>query len=246
VSAAHPVRARGALGPLVGLLTRTTATRGRVLGLAGLGLVGVVVAAIVGHTDPSDPLLTGARFIDGFGLSVLAPIVVLVFATAGLGDPIDDGTLVYLWFRPRPRWTLAAAAVISATMVSLPLVVVPLVVAAALTGGGDELVAATAVAAVVAVVAYAGLFVALGAWVRRALSWGVAYVLIWEGFIARAGGGANRLSVRGYSRSVLASITGLDLSLADAGVPLALAVAAGVAVAGVGATALRLRRGDVA
>jgi ABC-2 type transport system permease protein len=227
-------------------MVHTTATRGRVVSLAALGLVAVVVGAAVGAADPTNPVQTGAELVDGFGLSVLAPVVVLVFATAALGDPIDDGTLVYLWLRPIPRSTLALAAATATAIVALPLVVVPLALTAAATGGGDELVLGTVAASVVVVVAYTGLFVAAGSWLRRALAWGIVYVLIWEGFIARASEGTARLAVRSYGRSLVAEIADVDLELGTIGAGAAVVVPVVVAGLGLAATVVRLRRGDVA
>ena len=41
---------------------------------------------------------------------------------------------------------------------------------------------------------------------RRALVWGLAYVLIWEGAVAHAARGAARISIQVQVRSVLAAI----------------------------------------
>src|SRR5690606_13164804 len=112
------------------------------------------------------------------------PVAALMFASSVLGDTVDDRTLVYLWLTPVPRWIMAAAATLASITVTLPLVFVPLVVAALATGGGGALVGATAVATIVGVVGYSGVFVALGLRFRRALVWGIAYILLWEGFVA--------------------------------------------------------------
>jgi hypothetical protein len=103
-----------------------------------------------------------------------------------------------------------------------------------------------AVSAVLATFAYAGLFVALGLWLRRALWWGLAYLLVWENGIARASEGASRLSIGGYARSVLARLA--DVELADAGRSLVLAVVVLVAVAIGGwlAATIRYRRAEIA
>ena len=74
------------------------------LSLGALGLVSVLVGFAIGHADLVDPLRQGTRFVNGFGLSLLVPVATLVFASAALGDPNEDGTLVYLWLRPVARW----------------------------------------------------------------------------------------------------------------------------------------------
>ena len=60
--------------------------------------------------------------------------------------------------------------------------------------------------------------------VKNAIVWGLAYILLWEGLVAGYGQIAARLAIRGYTRSILTSRTGVDLDLAD------LSLAAGVAV----------------
>jgi ABC-2 type transport system permease protein len=45
--------------------------------------------------------------------------------------------------------------------------------------------------------------------------WGLAYVLIWEGFIALGGAGVARFAIRKYTRSIIVDRTGVDLDLAD-------------------------------
>lgn len=195
------------------LLLRSTATRGRIAALGALGALGVVVAAAIG-SDVRD----AARFIDLFGLTVVVPLTTLVFASASLGDIIDDGTMVYLWLRPVPRVRVVAAAAAATITVVGPLVLIPLILAGAVTGAGTDLVAGAALAAFVGVLAYTGLFVTLGVRVRRSLVWGLVYVFIWEGFVANAGQTASRLAVRAYTRSILS-----DLALEPRFPPLRLA-----------------------
>jgi ABC-2 type transport system permease protein len=227
------------------LMVRTQITRARVLGLLGLGAIGIVTALAIGASSLVDHQLAGGRFIDNFGLALLAPVATLVFASAALGDLNEDGTLVYVWLRPVPRSRMIIAAIASSITVTWPIVVGPLLVAAAVIGTGPELVKGTAIACTVAVVAYSAVFVALGLRVRRALMWGLLYILIWEGFVAQANASAARLAIRSYTRSLLAHTADVYLRLAGVApaaawiVPLVVA-----AVAAVYAT-IRLSRQDV-
>lgn len=191
-------------------------TRGRLAALLLVGVVVAIVAAAVGASDSiDDPLEAAVRVIADLGFTALVPIVALVFATASLGDMRDDGTLVYLWLRPIDRWPVAVGAWAASVTVSLPLTIVPLGVASVLVDGGGELVGATVLACTVGVIAYAALFVLLGLLVRNSIVWGLAYVLIWEGIVAGYGNIPARLSVRGYTRSIITSRTGVDLDLGD-------------------------------
>jgi ABC-2 type transport system permease protein len=220
------------------------ASRGRVAGLSCLGALAVLVAAVIGRRA-GDPTGAWARFADAYGLSLLVPVVSLLFAGAALGDPVEDKTLVYLWLRPVRRALIASAAHAAALAAALPLVVVPLAVGAALAGGDRRMVVASALASAVGVVAYTGAFTLLGLLTRRHLAWGLAYVLIWEGFIARASDGAGRLAILSYTQAVLAELTGVPLRLATVSLPWGLAVPLAIGAGGLGLATWRLGRADV-
>lgn len=188
------------------VLVRTIATRPRVLGLSLLGLGAVVVGLAIRLANPTDKAGAAWSLVDGYGLSLLIPVVALVFASAALGDPAEDGTLVYLWLRPLARWRLGAAAFAASVSVVAPVAVAPLVVGAALTGAGWRIVAAAAAGGLLATVAYSAVFCGLGLRVRRALAWGLAYLLIWEQAVARVSHGAARASLFINTRSLAAHI----------------------------------------
>lgn len=194
--------------PLYRLFLSTQATRGRLLGLLALGAVGVVLGFAIGANEAADAIDDGTILISSYGLTLFVPVTTLVFASAVLGEPDEDGTLVYLWLRPIRRWRIVAAAVAATLTVTLPVVVVPMALAAAATGAGIDLVLASVAACSVATVGYAGIFTWLGLRARRALVWGLAYILIWEGFVARAGDNASRLAVRANARSLLTHLSG--------------------------------------
>ena len=196
------------------LILRSIATTGRVASLGALGVLGIIVGAALDAGTHRE----AAQFVNVFGLTVTVPLTTLVFASAALGDIIEDGTMVYLWLRPVARVRIVAAAAAATLTVVVPLVLGPLVVAAALTGAGTDVVIGAALSALFGVVAYTGLFVMLGVRVRRSLLWGLLYIFIWEGFVANAGQTASRLAIRAYTRSILS-----DLALPSNVAPLRLA-----------------------
>ena len=229
------------------VVLRQLVTRGRLAALLLVGAVVAIVAAAVGASDSiDDPLEAAVRVIADLGFTALVPIVALVFATASLGDMRDDGTLVYLWLRPMDRWPVVVGAWAASVTVSLPLTIVPLGVASALVDGGGELITATVLACAVGVIAYAAVFVLLGLLVRNAIVWGLAYVLIWEGIVAAYGNIPARLSVRGYTRSIITSRTGVDLDLGDLSLTPSVIVPLLAAVAALAFAARRLKRMDIA
>lgn len=225
---------------------RTQLTRGRAVALGAVAALALALALSVNRV--AGPLQRGEAaydLVDGYGLALLVPLTSLVFAAAALGDPAEDGTLVYLWHRPIPRWQLAAAALAGAVAIAVPFAVVPTALAAALAGGEAALVAGTAVASLLAVTAYSTLFLGLGLIARRALAWGVAYILIWEGFVARSGTGPGRLSVLLYARSMLAHLAGHEPPRLGASAPVAAVAPVVVGLVALAATTWLLRRVDV-
>lgn len=227
------------------LLLRSVATRGRLLAIAALDVVSVFVALSVHLVGPDDPLRAGVGYANA-NLTTLVPVAVLVFATATLGDLIDDGSLVYLWLRPVPAHLHVLAAWAATVTITLPLVGAPVLLATALIEPDGGLLAGTLIGALVAIAAYSALFVTGGIRFRRALPWGLAYILIWEGFVALAGETASKLAVRSYVRSILSEMSGERIRLGE------FSLAAGIIVPlVVGALVLwygsrRLAKSDVA
>lgn len=229
------------------VLLRSLATRGRLLLLGGLGLACIAMGAWIGASTSLelDRLESATRALNQAGLSLLVPVVSLVFASAALGDLVDDRSLVYLWLPSVPRWVIAAGAWLATLTICLPLVVIPLVVAAAVAGSDRYLIEGLAIASTFGVIAYSGVFLALGLRFRRALLWGLAYLLLWEGFVARSGAGAARLSVLSYLRSLLSAYTGVGLSLAERDLTISYVVPVLVGLVGVAYAARRLTVQDI-
>lgn len=227
------------------LTLRTQVTRGRAGALGAVGLIGILLGVAVGQGDAFDRSDSAYDLVGAYGLNLLVPLTALVFAAAALGDPTEDGTLVYLWHRPIARTRIAVAAWAAALCIAVPFAVVPTLVAAAATRTGGDVVAGAAAASMLATVGYSGLFLLLGLLVRRALTWGLTYVLIWEGFVARSGTGPARLSILVYAQSVLAEVAEHEPPALAASVPIAVAVPLVLGVIGVGLTAWSLRRIDV-
>jgi ABC-2 type transport system permease protein len=188
------------------VIVRSVATRVRVVGLSLLGLAAIALGVAVHGAQPFDRANAAWTLVDSYGLSLLIPVVSLVFATAALGDLAEDGTLVYLWLRPLPRWQLALSAFAASVTVVIPIAVIPLVIGTAASGQGGRLVAAAAVGGLLATVAYSAVFCGLGLRVRRALAWGLAYLLIWEQAVARVSHGAARASLFVNARSIAAHL----------------------------------------
>ena len=241
------------------VLLRQLLTRGRVIALVLIGAVVALLGWLVGRSSPSQefPPLSAAEIalreleagvfvVSLVGFTLLVPIVALVFAGASLGDPREDGTLVYLWLRPMPRAGVVVGAWLAAITVSLPLTLVPMTLTAILLDTGAELVAATAIATIVGILAYSAIFVLLGLLVKNAIVWGLGYILLWEGLVASFGSAAAKVSVRGYLSSILTSRTGVDIELGDLSQTAGIAVPLVVTAVALALAVRRLDRLEVA
>ena len=228
------------------VLVRTQLTQGRMIALGCVGAIGLLLAFGIRSDDSLDPVRAAYGFTDSFGMGLLVPIVSLVFAAASLGDLAEDNTLVYLWLRPVARWRIAVASFAATMTAVIPFGILPTVIACAVAGGDGNVIGATAAATTIAAVAYAAAFVGFGLVVQRALAWGLVYLLIWEGFVARGGRGPARRSVLVYARSVLARLAEADVPRLAASMGVAVTVPLLVAVAGLAFTTWRLRQATVA
>ena len=242
-------RERRHVAPVAGValsyrvVLRQLTSRSRIIGLSLLALVAPISAFALGSADAS--LDDSVRLIASVGLGLVLPVVALVFAGAAIGDLREDKTLVYLWLRPMDRWPIVLGAALAAGTLAAPITIIPIVLAAILTGAGNGIVVATLLGTVVGLVAYVAVFTLFGVWLKRFIVWGLAYILIWEGFIAQAGAGVARIALRKYTRSILVERTGADLDLADFSLAMAVIVPLIVAVAVLAVAAWRLSNQDI-
>ncbi|HEX2576383.1 MAG TPA: hypothetical protein VHK88_08550 [Aquihabitans sp.] len=242
---APTVDQRAAFEATYKLLLRSVATPGRLVAIAALAGVSILTALAVNASSPPDRLEAAVGYVNA-NLSTLVPVAVLVFGAATLGDLIDDGSLVYLWLRPVPPRVYVVAAWAATVTIAVPLVGAPIVLATVMVDADSNLLVATVVGALVAISAYSALFVMGGIRFRRALPWGLVYILIWEGFVASAGETAAKLAIRSYVRSILAQQTGEDIKLAEFTLASGIIVPLVVTVVALAYAARRLARTDVA
>jgi ABC-2 type transport system permease protein len=244
-AAAASARRPGALVSLLALyrlLLRTQISVTRLLGIGALGALSIVIG-VFARSDP-DPSQAAADAVSSYGFGLLVPLAALWLGTSAIGDIVEDRLLVYLWLKPVPRWQLPAAAVLATVTVVVPLTVVPLTASALVAGAGD-VAWVTPLAASLAALAYSGLFVAAGVWLRRGVWWGLAFVLVWENLAAYTAEGAGRFTVIGWASSVLGVVPGIDIELEAGSVAAGLVVLPAIAIAAWLAATWRNARADV-
>jgi len=224
------------------VLLRSQVTVARVLGVAALGALAVLLGAF--SRADEDPTQAAADTVATYGLGVLVPLATLWLGSSVVGDLVEDRLLVYLWLKPIGRWQLPAAAILATFTVVAPLTAVPLVAAPLVAGAGEVALPALA-ASILAALAYTGLFVAGGLWFRRAVWWGLVFVLLWENVVAYAVEGAARFTVSEWARSLLETAPDVDVAGGTHSGAAAFVVLPLVAVAGWILAIWRYRRADV-
>jgi len=224
------------------LVLRLQVTPLRVIGILALASLAILLGALARSDD--DPLRVTTEIALGYGLGIVVPLATAWLATSSVGDLVEDRLLVYLWLKPVPRWQLPAAAVLATVTIVLPLVAVPLVVTA-IVAGATQLIGALLLACLLAAFAYAGAFVAVGLWFRRALWWCLLYILVWENGLARAVDGADRLSIASYAQSLVADAAGLVIAYADRPTGVSIVVPLVIGAAGLAVAVIRYRRAEI-
>jgi ABC-2 type transport system permease protein len=234
------------IAALYSLFRRNLTTRARLVsfGLAALAIL--AVAWVVGQGDHTEPLIdVGSTFVAEVVLSLYLPIAALVFGASAFGDLIEDHTLVYIWLRPIRRIVIVMAALLAAVSVVAPLSWLTGVGSALLIDSSSELILATTAATVIGAIAYCSLFLFLGYISKRPLLWGLVYLILWEGFIARASKGLNGTSISGYLHSIVEGFTDASMSRADFSLGTAIAVPLAIAAAALALLTWRVTRGSV-
>jgi ABC-2 type transport system permease protein len=227
---------------LYGLLLRTQLTVKRLLGIGALSALSLVIG-LLARSD-ANPDQAAADTVSSYGLGLLVPVAALWLGTSAIGDLIEDRLLAYVWLKPVPRWQLPAAAVLATFSVVAPLTALPLTASALVAGAGD-VAAATLLGAPLAALAYSGLFVAAGLWFKRAVWWGLAFVLIWENVTAYNAEGAGRFTIVGWASSLIGLAPDVDVQLEAGSSAVAFVVLPAIAIASWLAATWRYRRADV-
>jgi ABC-2 type transport system permease protein len=201
--------------PTVARLTyRGLLGRRRALILGALPVLLIVISAAVrGFTGADDQVASDV--LGGFALATMVPIIGVIAGTGAIGPEIDDGSVVYLLAKPVKRPTIIFTKLIVAVAVTMAFSAVPTFLAGMiLNGNGQQIAVAYTVAALVASIAYAALFLLLGTITRHAVVFGLVYALVWEALFGTLVSGAKTLSVQQWSLAVGHKVSG-DLVTSD-------------------------------
>jgi len=212
---------------------RQLLSRRRTLLLLLLGGILVLAAGIFRLAgEEARAMRFTSGLLQGLGIGTLMPLVALIFGTGAIGAEIEDGTAIFLLAKPISRATvvltkLAVAAVCSAALTCGPMLVAGLIAAG---GVGEGLVPGMVAAAAIGSLLYCSVFVAVSLITGRALVFGLAYVLIWEGLLAGLFVGTRTFSIRQVTLALADAIGGIPADIFDAKLSLGTALLVGAAV----------------
>jgi ABC-2 type transport system permease protein len=214
---------------------RQLLSRRRTLLLLLLGAVVILVAFIrrlSGASDASDTRFT-ADLLANLGVATLMPLVALIFGSGTMGAELEEGTAVYILAKPISRLTVVITKLSIAVACSLLLTSIPILLAGLLSGGesATSLAIGFAVAAAIGSAVYCTIFLALSLVTGRAFIFGLAYVLVWEGFLASLFPGTRTFSIRQQTLAFAQGIANPPADVFKADLALGTAVVAAVAIA---------------
>ncbi|MEV0850103.1 ABC transporter permease [Streptomyces sp. NPDC049954] len=215
--------------PTVARLTyRALLGRRRALILFALPLLLLVIAVAARLFSGADDQ-SAVEVLGNFGLATMVPIIGVIAGTGAIGPEIDDGSVLYLLAKPVKRPTIILTKLIVAIAVTMAFSAIPTLIAGfVLNGNGQQIAVAYTVAALVASIAYAAIFLLLGTVTRHAVVFGLVYALVWEALFGSLVPGARTLSVQQWSLSLAERIAGGDLISSDVGLPLSVVLLAAV------------------
>jgi len=208
---------------------RATMGRKRALLFAIPAVVLLLVTVLIKLAHPQDPSWP-SQVLGIFGFTVVLPLTALIIGTSVLGAEVDEGSIVHLLATPVPRSVVIGSKYAVAVVLTAAFVAVPELLAALIaTGGLTKLAVGLFVGALAGSVMYNAIFVMLSVVSTRAIAYGLAYVLVWEGLLGNFVSGARLLSVGHYSLGVASGIAHAGNAL-NAGLSIGTSVVMGAIV----------------
>jgi ABC-2 type transport system permease protein len=198
--------------------------RRRTLVLVLLSAVPVLLALLFRAAGNSEVGPYDRDIFGGLSLTIVLPLVAILFGSGAFSSEVDDGTIVYLLAKPVRRvWiVLAKALAAGAVAVLLTCVSTGLAGLIVLSPNPDGLAATESevLAMFVGSVCYVALFLAVSLFTRRALVIGIGYMLVWEGALSVLLSGIQNLSIRQYALGAGTAIYRLPLDAGSDRTPL--------------------------
>ena len=237
-------------GVIARITLRQLLSRRRTLLLIALSAIVILVALLRRFSTTGLDAKFTADLLSALGVGTLMPLVALIFGTGAIGAELEEGTAVYILAKPLRRGVVLTTKLLVAIGCSIGLTSIPILAAGLIAGGegSTRLAIGFGLASAIGSALYCAIFVALSLVTTRAFIYGLAYVLVWEGFLASLFTGTRTLSVREHTLAFAQAIANPAPSVfkADLALGTAVVVAAVIAVAALGIALRRLSRIEIA
>ena len=178
----------------------------RALFMVALAALPVLVAMIfrLADSEMTPERWTGIHLFKGLIVTIVLPLITLVFGTTALGMEIEDGTVVYLLAKPLRRFDIVGAKLAAAWLPAAALLTLSTLVSVSIALGGENssMVLGFAVAVALGSLVYCGVFMAASVFTNHSLIGGLIYVFLWEGVMTNLFTGTRYISVRHYTLGV--------------------------------------------
>jgi ABC-2 type transport system permease protein len=191
---------------IASITMRATMGRKRALLFAIPPVILLLVTVLLKLSHPNDPSWP-SQIVGIFGFTVVLPLTALIIGTSVLGAEVDEGSIVHLLATPVPRFVVIWSKYMVAVVLTAAFVAVPELLAGMIaTGGLTKLAVGLFVGALAGSVMYNAVFVMISVLTTRAIAYGLAYIVVWEGLLGNFVSGARLLSVGQYSLGVANAI----------------------------------------
>jgi len=175
-----------------------------------------LLSRVVDHGSPEErfALIAGQALF-----ALVLPLACLVVGDAVLGAEIRSATFSLTWLSPVPFAHIVLARWVAGWLLASA-VLVPAHLLAAVVAGLPEGIPPLLLATVAGTAAYIGLFIFIGATVRRAALWSLGIVLLGERLLGAVLTGIAQLSPQWEARQVYATLgPGAEDELLRSGIP---------------------------
>ncbi len=233
---------------IAGIVLKRIVRAKRIIALGLLPALGLLVG-ILSLRGATDVRAAYAGFTRGLLIPIIIALGAFVIGSSAVTDEREDLTILYLAQTPVSRLRIVVETWLAAFAATLMLVAVPTVLAVMLAGRAEVSMAGKAdlvLAVVLSTAAYTALAVALGFFTRRAMLFGLAYVLLWESIVASFASSAGNFSVSSHARVVLARsldvLTRYEVKPPDTGVVTSLVVLVAIVAVALALAGRRLQR----
>ena len=183
--------------------------------VSALPVAGSMLAASVIRLRFGEGISTGFEQVSvvmGLMYMYLILVVPLFYATALIGDEVEDKTITYLFVRPVPRAIIYLgkylAGVLAVSLLIFPSAVLSFMILTSVDPAEEifpHLIVILQDLAVLTLgtLAYSSLFGLMGVALKRPLLWGILFCLGWESFVTYIPGVIHRFTIMHYLQSLL-------------------------------------------